>query len=406
MDLSALMKKRIIAWTLFDFASSSYSAVIASVIFPVYYATVIVGNSEGTGDLWWGRAVSLSMFVVALSSPFLGGIADAGGRRKAFLAVYTAGAVIAVALLALLQPGMVMTGFVLAVVANVCVEGGFVFYNAYLPEIAEPGRMGMVSSMGFAVGYAGSILSLAGGLFLIEAGMVWAVWLMAAVIFALFSLPLFVAMKPDSGGMGIWRSSLAGLGQTVNSIGHIIRDRNARMFLLSFFLYTDGVNTVIVFSSLFAVSTLGFGQGEVVILFLMVQACAMAGAMVSARVTDRFGPRRVVLFSIAVWTAVTLAAFFSGTRTDFYFIAAVAGSVLGTIQAASRALFAGFVERGREAEYFGVYSTVGKTSSIVGPLMFGTISERFGSQRPAVLSVALLFIAGLLFLLPVKSPES
>src|SRR5512135_1549052 len=127
-------RKEIISWCLFDFANSSYSAVIAAVIFPVYYASQIVGNEQGLGDLWWGRAVSLSMAVVALSSPFIGGIADYGGFRKRLLFFYTALCVSMVACLSLLKRGMVMEGFIVVALANVGMEGGLVFYNSFLPE--------------------------------------------------------------------------------------------------------------------------------------------------------------------------------------------------------------------------------------------------------------------------------
>ena len=132
----SLNKKHILSWCLFDFANSSYSAVIAAVVFPVYYSQVIVGNGGGVGDLWWGRAISLSMAIIALSSPFLGGIADYAGLRKRFLFLYTYLCILAVASFSFLEKGMVMEGFILIVIANIGLEGGLVFYNAFLPEIA------------------------------------------------------------------------------------------------------------------------------------------------------------------------------------------------------------------------------------------------------------------------------
>src|SRR3990172_3572743 len=145
-------KRQIISWCLFDFANSSYSAVISAVIFPVYYAGVIVGNNAGEGDLWWGRAISFSMLFIALSSPFLGGIADYAGLRKRLLAVYTAICVVALFGFSLLTPGAVVTGFVLIVFANIGMEGGLVFYNSFLPRIAPTGYHGRVSSWGFSTG--------------------------------------------------------------------------------------------------------------------------------------------------------------------------------------------------------------------------------------------------------------
>jgi UMF1 family MFS transporter len=392
------MNKRILAWTLYDFANSTYSAVIAAVIFPVYYATVIVGNSEGLGDLWWGRAISLSMFLVAVSSPFLGGISDVSGRRKTFLMFFTLGAIVAVSLFRTLEPGMVLYGFILIVIANTCVEGGFVFYNSYLPVIAERKNFGKVSSLGYGVGYGGSIISLLIALFLINRNAINLVWFEVAILFALFSLPLFLIMPSDTKERRISDSAIRGMRQTVETIKRLFSEKDALLFLIAYFLYTDGVNTVIVFSGIFAVTTLGFTDKEIIMLFLAVQFFALLGAFSISFLMDKWGSKRVVQSSLIVWIAVSILAYHVQSKTGFFLIASMAGCVLGTIQAASRALYALFVPHGREAEFFGVYSTVGKTSSILGPLLFGMISEIFRNQRPAVLSVAILFIVGLVFL--------
>jgi UMF1 family MFS transporter len=400
------MNKRIIAWTLFDFANSSYSVIIAAVIFPVYYATVIVGNKAGLGDLWWGRAISLSMFLVAMTSPFMGGIADTSGRRKLFLVLYTITAIVSVTLFTTLKAGMALYGFVLIVIANLGVEGGFVFYNAYLPVITDRNNVGRVSALGFGVGYAGSIISLLIALYFIKRGIINAVWIEVALLFSLFSLPLFMSMPADNRIEGIKGAAIGGLVQTIRSIREMISKKDSRLFLLSYFLYIDGVNTVIVFSSIFAVTTLGFTNSEIVILFMIVQGFALFGAVAISFFTDRVGPKRIVQVSILIWIIVAASAYFVESKSGFYLIASLAGSVLGCIQAASRALFSLFVPDGREAEFFGSYATVGKTSSILGPLIFGSLSTLFGNQRPAILSVAILFILGYIFLLPVQNRTS
>lgn len=165
---TSLFDRKIFSWCLFDFANSSYSAVIAAVIFPVYYTTVVVGNDANLGDLWWGRAISVSMAFVALSSPFLGGISDYARAKKKFLVAYTLLCVLATAFLALVDRGMVMAGFVLLVLANVGMEGGIVFYNSFLNDIADNEHQGRVSAWGYATGYLGSIISLAVALVLVK----------------------------------------------------------------------------------------------------------------------------------------------------------------------------------------------------------------------------------------------
>lgn len=398
-----LNRKHIFSWTLFDFANSSYSAVIAAVVFPVYYTSVIVGNEAGLGDLWWGRAISVSMAVVALSSPFLGGVADFGGSRKKFLLVYTALSVGAIAGLSALGEGMAAAGFLLIVIANAGMEGGLVFYNSFLPRIVPPEYQGRVSAWGFMVGYAGSILSLLIALPLVRAGEFKATWLMVATFFALFSVPAFLFLPADTKpGPSLFHAGMKGLRYTVRTLGEIWRRKEARKFLVSYLIYEDGVNTVIIFSSIFAATTLGFKPQELIMLYLVVQASALAGSLIMARPIDFRGPKKVVVISLIMWTCVAIAAFFITTKTHFWLLASFAGLGLGTVQAATRALFAQFIPDGREAEYFGVYSLVGKSSAIFGPIIFGYVSTTFGSQRPAVLSVAGFFLVGMLILGSVK----
>jgi UMF1 family MFS transporter len=398
-----LNKKHIISWTLFDFANSSYSAVIASVVFPVYYANTIVGNETGLGDLWWGRAISVSMAFVALSSPFMGGIADYGGIRKRFLFLYTALSVSAVASLSILEKGMVFEGFVLIIAANLGMEGGLVFYNSFLPRIAPQEYQGRVSAWGFMVGYTGSIISLLFALLLMRAGRFEATWLMVAVFFAMCSIPAFLFLPADTKGkFSLAHAGIKGFRYTLKTLKEIWGRKEPRKFLISYLLYEDGVNTVIVFSSIFAATTLGFKPQELIALYLIVQTTALLGALVMAKPIDLWGPKKVVIISLFMWTSVAIIAFFVMTKIQFWILASFAGLGLGTVQAATRAFYTQFIPEGREAEYFGVYSLVGKSSAILGPLIFGQVSTTFGNQRPAILSVAAFFLIGMLILRTVR----
>jgi UMF1 family MFS transporter len=395
--------RQIVSWCLFDFANSSYSAVIAAVVFPVYYVSVIVGDSSGLGDLWWGRSISFSMAFVAVTSPFLGGIADYSGKRKGFLIFYTLLCVGCVSAFAFLKKGMVLEGFLLAMAANVGMEGGLVFYNAFLPEIAEREFQGRVSASGYAVGYAGSIASLFMALPLIKNGQYNAAWLMVAVFFSLFSLPAFIFLNQgNSKGLSLWGAAIKGGSHSWITLKSIWARREVRRFLLAFLVYDDGINTVIVFSSIFAATTLGFGPKELIALYMVVQVTALFGSAVMARPIDYWGPKRVVTLSLVLWSAVAVAAYLIYKKVYFWGLACCAGLGLGTVQAASRAFFAQFIPPGRESEYFGVYSLVGKSSAVVGPLIFGYVSSTFGSQRPAILAISAFFIAGLLLIRGVR----
>jgi UMF1 family MFS transporter len=403
MEESAINKKHIISWCLFDFANSSYSAVIAAVIFQVYYINVIVGNSAGLGDLWWGRAISVSMLLISLSSPFLGGIADYAGARKRLLAIYTVMSIAAIASFCFLIPGAIIAGFILIIIANVGMEGGLVFYNSFLPQIASVSHQGRVSGWGFSVGYAGSILSLLIALPLAKAGKFELVWLMVASFFALFSLPAFLFLPKDlRSDMTSSQAGLMGIKKAWDTMREIWKRKEARKFLISYMIYEDGVNTVIVFSSSLAFTTMGFLQQELILLFLVVQVTALFGALMLSKPTDTWGPKRVVSLSLFLWSLVSVAAFLIRTKYQFWILACVADLGLGTVQAGTRAFFTQFIPKEKEAEYFGVYSLVGKTSAILGPLVFGQVSAAFGSQRPAILSITVFFVLGLTLLSRVK----
>jgi len=394
------MKPReIISWCLFDFANSSYSAIISAVIFPVYFVSVIAGDAAGNGDLWWGRAISFSMAFVALTSPFLGGIADYSGKRKRLLLFYTLLCVVSVSFFSFLQRGMVLEGFILIVLANIGMEGGLVFYNSFLPEITAREYQGRVSAWGYAVGYAGSILSLLVVLPLVKNGQYKETWFTVSLFFLLFSLPAFFWLPRDrKNGAQVFGAAVKGGQYSLNTLKEMLKNSPLRRFMLAFFIYEDGVNTVIVFSSIFASATLKFEASELILLYIIVQVTALAGAFVMAKPIDSWGPKKVLFLSLFSWSLVSVSAFFIESKTLFLGLASVAGLGLGTVQASSRAFFTQFIPPAHESEYFGMYSLAGKSSAVMGPILFGTVSSVFGSQRPAILAVSVFFIAGLIII--------
>jgi UMF1 family MFS transporter len=396
---SIFFNRKILSWCLFDFANSSYSAVIAAVIFPVYYTSYIVGNDAGLGDVWWGRAISVSMAFVAITSPLLGGISDFSGARKKFLFLYTMVCVLSTASLIFLTKGGIITGFLLVVLANIGMEGGVVFYNSFINDIVRNDYQGRVSAWGFATGYLGSITSLLAALLLIKADHITFAWPMAAMFFLVFSLPAFLFLPPDvRKSVTVAGAAKEGFATTFAVLKKMWSNRDQRRFLLAYLLYEDGVNTVIVFSSIFAATTLGFKSEELIGLYLVVQVTALAGAFIMARPIDYWGPKKVVSLSLALWVLVTVLVYFIYSKSAFFVAASMAGLGLGTVQAATRAFFAQFIPPGDESKYFGVYSLVGKTSAVMGPLIFGAVSSLAKNQRPAVTAVSVLFIAGFIIL--------
>lgn len=398
-------RRRVLAWALYDFANSAFAAVIAATIYAAYYAQTVVGNTRGDGDLWWGRLVSTSMAIVALSSPFLGAIADHAGVRKRLFFATTYMSVAATALMATVQPGMVGWGFVLGVIGMVGFEGATVFYNAYLPEIASREWQGRVSAYGFAVGYAGSIVALAVALPFARANALAWCFLSSAALFGVFALPSFLILPEDRPRrMGIAQAMREGLRGTARTVKEILAFRELRRFMGAYFLYEDGVNTVVFFSSIFAAKTLGFGMAQLIGLYILVQVTALVGAFLWGKPTDRLGPKVVVLYMLALWIGVVIAAYGVRTQGQFYVLAMVAGTGLGAIQAASRTFMATLIPRGREGEFFGCYVLCGKTASILGPVLFGAVSHATGgNQRAAILAVGSFFVIGLILLSRVRA---
>ncbi|MBI4638956.1 MAG: MFS transporter [Candidatus Rokubacteria bacterium] len=389
--------RAVVAWVLYDFANSAFAAVILATIYSAYYAIGVVGNAEGAGDLWWGRAVSLSMAIVAATAPFLGGIADRSGARRPLFIAFTALSVAATALMATVEPGMVLWGFALGVLGNVGFEGAQVYYNAYLPDLARRGMLGRLSAWGFAVGYAGSILALLVALPAVRAGAYGVAFLTTAALFAGFALPALVLLPGAPGrGVSILRAAREGGAEVLAGIRRILGDRDLRRFFGAYFVYEDGVNTVVAFSAIFAAQTLGFPMDRLIVLYVVVQVSALLGALAWSGPTDRLGPRRVVMVTLLQWAAVVVAAYFVETQGQFYAVAVVAGTGLGAVQAASRAFLTTLIPRGAEAEMFGFYALCGKSAAILGPLVFGTVSHAAGgNQRLGILAVGAFFVVGL-----------
>jgi MFS transporter, UMF1 family len=395
--------RTIVAWTLYDFANSAFAAIILSTVYPAYYANLVVGNATGRGDFLWGAAISTAMVIGALTSPLLGGVADHAGARKRFFIGFTVVCVAATALMATVRPGMVLWGWVLAVVGVVTYEAAIVYYNSYLPRIAPPDRLGRVSAAGFAVGYAGSLVAFLAAYPFAVVDAFWGCFLSAAILFAVTSVPSFIVLPPDQRhptplGVAAARGARVTLA-TLREILTAPERVHMRRFLGSYLIYEDGVNTVVTFAGVFAAKTLGFSFKEIILLFMLVQITALVGSAVWARPTDARGPRFVVRVTLVQWAAVTVLAFFVQAKWHFWIVAVLAGTGLGAVQAASRTFMATLVPREREAEFFGFYALVGKTGAVMGPIVFGLVSWLLsGNQRAAIVAVGLFFVVGFLLL--------
>ncbi len=392
---------------MYDFANSSFTTLIVTVAYSVYFVQVVardLGQDGAAERVWfWGYAVS--MLVAAVLSPTLGASADARASKKAFLLWSTLLCVACTALLSFVRAGDIWLGLVLFGVANIAFDLGFLFCSAFLVEIATPEKMGRISGYGWGLGYVGGLASLALAYPFIRGGFAEAnlpfyrlSFAVTAAFFLLASLPTFLWLReravPQPGtGTPVWTEAFARLAQTARHLG---RYRDLGTYLIAYLIYTDAINTVIVASAIFANKVLDFSPGDLIIYFLVTQVTAGLGAVWFGRLADRIGAKRTISMTLIVWLLLVSAAAFVRTHAQFYVIGLLAGTVLGSNQAASRTLLGRFTPAGRQAEFFGFFSVTGKFAAVIGPMVYAEVIAWTGSQRWAILSLTAFFAAGLL----------
>lgn len=419
-------KFRVFVWTLFDFANTSYSIVVVTFLYAVYFKQTIV-EGKPIGDFYWSIGTSTSMLITAIISPILGAIADYSAGKKRFLLFFSLLCIISTSLLYFVNRGDIIVGLVLFIIANIGFEAGLVFYDAFLPEITKPHNYGRVSGYGFAMGYLGSLTTLAFVLPFIQKQMIRETFPLSALIFFLFAIPIFIFIK-DSRKNVVREYSYfkIGFSRVVNTITHLKYYKNLTMFLIAYFFFIEGVNTVIYFSGNYASTTLKFSFEELIIFFIIVQTTAIIGSLIFGFISDSYGTKKALVISLFIWLFTILLAFFTSNPNSslitflsrifpkniktimhdcFYLVGLFAGSVMGATQSISRSLMSKLTPFERKTEFFGFYSFFGKSSAIIGPLVFGFISYITGEQRFAILSICVFFIVGLTFLKFVKDQK-
>ncbi|SDN24308.1 MFS transporter, UMF1 family [Desulfonauticus submarinus] len=391
-----LKQRSILSWCLYDFANSSYSAVIIAVIFPVFFVSHIVGGPRG--DLLWGRAISLSMFVSAILAPILGAIADFCKIKKFFFIGFTLLGSLIVCCMSFLQAGDIYWAFWLIVSSNIFFESSLIFYNSFLLDISSYEVRGRVSSWGFGLGYIGSIFALSIGLYWIKRDLIFFTWLSTGLFWLIFSFPAFIFLPKDTNRVQIYHGIKKGINLFKEAVKSVFINKNLLKFLLAYFLYIDAINTIIVFSSIFASSSLKMSLTELIFLYIVVQLSAAIGSFLLSKYIDIKGPKIIISYLLVFWCLVIIGVYFVNNKDLFFLLACIAGFGLGSIQSSSRAMFSYFIPKGEECKFFGFYGFIGKSSAIIGPLVFGLISYYTSNQRFAVLSLLVFIILGLLFI--------
>jgi UMF1 family MFS transporter len=406
-----LNKLKVFCWTLFDFANTAFSVMIVTFSYPLFYKIVISSNSKYS-DLYWGITVSTSMIITAIMAPIFGAAADDSHNSKKMLLVLTIISVVATALLSQLHPGMLLLASIFFIFANVGFESGIVFYDSFLPKITARKNFGRVSGYGFAMGYLGALVILAINFPLLKDGIsvenisnIHLSFLITALFFLIFAIPVFLVIieqKSDK-KFNLYVYFKIGIKRVKSTILDLQKYKNVANFLLSFFLYNDGIITVISFASIIAVKSFDFSVSELVYFFLFVQTFAIAGSIVFGIISDKIGSKNTIIISLVLWIFLIIFAYFSTTKTEFYFIGSVVGILLGASQSSSRSLMAKLTPKEQEAEFFGFYDGLcGKASAILGPLLFGLVSSIKNDQKFAIIIIGIFFALGLVLLLRVK----
>lgn len=431
-----LNDKRIIrAWAFFDWANSSYALTIAVAIFPAYYAAVTldevaVFNRPISNTALYAFAISAAYLVLALFSPLLSGIADYSGRKMYFMRFFTfLGGLSCIGLAffkgmddtlpatAAFNEWQIAIGVVFFMLATMGFAGSLVFYNAYLPQIATEDQYDRVSAKGFAYGYIGSIILLLINLVVIMkpdwfgieneswgpriSFVMVGLWWMGFAFIPFRQLPKDQRVKVEDGLMKKGWQEIKKVWQAIKI------EQNIKSFLLAFFCYSAGVQTVLFLAATFAETELAFDTTELILVVLILQVVAIAGAHLFARVSRFRGNIFSLLIMLFIWIAICVGAYFVTVSWQFYAIASAVGLVMGGIQSLSRSTYSKLIPEETEdtTSYFSFYDILEKIAIVSGTFIFGLTDQLFG-MRNSVLALAIFFIVGLIILRKVKVEES
>jgi UMF1 family MFS transporter len=410
-------KRTIFGWAMYDWANSAYITVFGAVIGAFFTGTIMEGDRYWglSGEALFSILIGLGSILLMLAMPVLGAMADYAAAKRRYLRRFAFLGAGFVLLTPFIPDGQVPLFLFIVLVGQFGFVAANVFYDGFLPEIANDETIDRVSSKGFAFGYLGGGIYLLIALVLInlgseEAGAAFSESLAARISifgsgvwwigFSLFSL----ARLPEDGDspaeqLGLRGYMAVGFGRTMATTRKLRLFPQLMLFVLAFIVYNSGTGTVIAVSGPYAEDTLGLELETIALAFLIVQFIAFFGALMFGAISARTGPKRAVLITLVVWTGIAVLAFFlpEGSSTGFLLLAAIVGFVLGGVQALSRSLYGTMIPEEASAEFFGFFSVFSKLSGI-GPLVFGAVSAATGSGRAAILSVAAFFLVGLAML--------
>ncbi len=411
-------KRAMISWSLYDWANSAFATTVMAAFFPIFFSSYwSLGQDSETTTFFLGMANSVESLIVAVLAPMLGAIADSGSYRKKFLIFFAFLGSIMTGALYLVAAGHWVQAMAFYVLANIGFAGANIFYDALLLGVAGHDKLDFVSALGYGMGYIGGgllfLLNVLMVLFPAAFGLADTVqavrvsFLMVAIWWIVFSLPLFFFVKDDapSKGLGVKAAVKKGFSDVVHTVKSLRKLKMTALFLVSFWCYIDGVDTIIRMAVDYGTS-LGFPAESLVIALLITQFVAFPAALAYNWFGHKVGLKRAIMIAICAYALISCMGFFMTNVTQFYVLAVMIGLFQGGIQALSRSYYARFIPAGQEAQFYGFYNMLGKFAAIIGPMLVGVVTLFTSSHRAGILSLVVLFAVGAILLHRVDEEEA
>jgi len=410
-------KRAVWSWAFYDWANSAYSTTVMAGFFPLFFKEYWADpHNPSQSTFYLGMANSIASIVVAALAPLLGSVADQGSIKKKFLTFFAFLGVIMTGGLWMVAQGNWQMAVLFYVIATIGFSSGIVFYDALLPGLASEERVDAVSSLGYGLGYLGGGLLFLVNVFMYLKPELFGIpdgataiklsFLSVAVWWAVFTIPLilFVPEQKNNENIDFNNAIRMGWVQLVQTFKEIRNMKVVGTFLLAYWFYIDGVDTIIKMAVDYGMS-LNFPGESLIIALLIVQFVAFPSALIYGWLASKIGAKTGIMVGITAYSFITLLGYFMTEAWHFYVLAILIGLFMGGIQALSRSLYTRIIPPDKSAEFFGFYNMLGKFASIIGPALMGTIALVTGSAQLSILSILLLFILGAFFLNKVDIKE-